>query len=356
MKKFLYSFLISSLTYGAIDTGTGADGACNWSGTIASQTYNCTDLTISGATTFSGTNPVIVKVQGDVFINFSISLNGQTGAAGGVAIAGGYNGGAPSTNGSGPLANTMGIAGGNAVANPDIAAGGGGGSGGASATLGGAGITGSSSDGGAGGVAPTVISNTSNNLPTTINGGAGGGGGGSDDDTPTPGGRGGAGAGVLKISAGGNIVINAAITLNGGAGQNGSANSGGGGGGAGGALYFETEGDITNNSSISALGGAIGTGAGNGGNGGSGGNGIIRLDDFDGIVAGSGTSNPSAISLKTGVAGTSTQTAYSSDINPGCVLREVNDENSIYYFFSFLILLTLTYFHNIFKIKSLKEI
>ncbi len=330
MKNLFYTFLISTLSIAslaAIDTGTGADGSCNWGGpNIASGTYNCTDLTVSGAVLVTGNNPLIIKVQGDVNINNSLTLSGQNGSAGGAGVAGGYNGGAASTNGSGPSAGTFGNAGANEGGGFG-GDGGGGGSGGSHGTLGSVGAD-SDDTNVAGGVAPTATYDSTTLFKTSMNGGAGGGGGGSDSFTNS-GAQAGGGGGVLRISAGGTVTITSSIIANGGNGDTSSNDAGGGGGGAGGAIFIETSDHITITGSISAIGGNGGTGTANGGNGGNGGNGLIRLDDSDGSVVGSGLATPTPSVFQADVSlssQTSELNAFSSDISPGCALREVHDD------------------------------
>lgn len=340
MKKILYTFLISSLSlssFATIDSGDGSDGVCNWSGNIASGTYNCTDLTINSAVTITGTSALIIKVQGDVNISSTLNLNGKDGSAGGTGVAGGYD------RGSGPVANTagnMGIVGGLAS---------GGGSGGSHKTLGAAGAAG----GGTAGAAPTMTYDSEANFKTTMTGGAGG--GNTQDDANISYGSdvpGGGGGGVLRISSGGTITISGTISANGGSGDSGLGDSGGGGGGAGGAIFLECEDQINLTGTISATGGAGGTKAGTGGNGGAGGNGLIRLDDYDGSVSG-GTVTPSAyLQATSNVSGTSNLKTYTSDIAPGCALRENQKENDKNFFLSFLLLISIIVFSKRYFLKN----
>jgi hypothetical protein len=75
--------------------GTGADGACSWSGgtinTTVKSTYNCTSVTMSGNITVSGNNPLIIYSLGDI----------DASAATLTVSAGGAAGGARGQNGSG---------------------------------------------------------------------------------------------------------------------------------------------------------------------------------------------------------------------------------------------------------------
>ncbi len=84
----------------ALDFGNGSDGDCNFSGTLTAREYNCRTLTVSGFARFTGTNRLIIRVQGDTNISGTLSVEGfdgltgtASGSAAGVAGPGGFEGG-----------------------------------------------------------------------------------------------------------------------------------------------------------------------------------------------------------------------------------------------------------------------
>ncbi|WP_412470318.1 MULTISPECIES: hypothetical protein [unclassified Halobacteriovorax] len=360
MKIFILPIflLLSSTTFAAVDTGDGSDLSCNWTGLIPSGTYNCTDLTTTGALTITGNNPLIIKVQGDVTIAHTISV-----AEG---LAGGYGAGLspvvfPGSEGSSA---TDAACGGSSFS--DI--GGSGGAGGSHATLGGNGGSGVSSgpvDGSDTLSAPgstSVTYDSALNLEAQMLGGAGGGNGGGGCEqggaTETGATPGGSGGGVIHIAAGGDMYINAPILANGGAGQPGttSANgdSGGSGGGAGGVIFLQAVGNIELNAALDASGGTGGAAGGVLGRaGGNGGDGIIRLDEVDGVITGVGGSyspNPTIVTL--GANGFET---LQSGIDPGCAVREdmtPNNESIL----GAIVLMILLFGINFLNIKKSKEV
>ncbi|CAM9980713.1 unnamed protein product, partial [Chrysoparadoxa australica] len=100
--------------------------------------------------------------------------------------------------------------------------------------------------------------------------------------------------------------------------------------------------------SITALGGNGNTcNAGNlqGGSGGGGGAGRIRLDDDDGVIANTGTINPTAVTnvVTTSTSGTSALRSYDGDIACGSIsLVDDSDPSggnrSLFTFFSILVM------------------
>lgn len=304
----------------ALDYGDGSDGACVFSGTVTAGEYECTSLTVNGTARFTGTNPVIIRVQGDVTINGTLSVDGFAGQngdesfsptaqtlAGGVAGPGGFAGGRfdaaifPPSFAGDDNATGAGDMGGDPVGNPGNFGGGGGGAGGnwgdsALATAGANGTqTGAAVAGTGGPTSAREVASAENTFETLspLIGGAGGGAGAYGDDNTTiwhePG-TGGGGGGVLYLVVGGNLTINGTLTANGGKGGDALDLGGAGGGGAGGTIWLQSGGNITNNGTIRALGGDGGTVtsslAASGGNGGDGGVGRIRIDDIDGILSG----------------------------------------------------------------------
>ncbi len=342
--------------YGAAAlAGSGADGPFNptQSQTLSTTTrafgYNYTSINIPSTITITGagTNPLIMRSQGDVIIDGTITVNanpGQSiltafnhpGGPGGAGGPGGYAGGSGdpvpgvtpfrSAAGSGPTAGGGGLwstafwnsnpFGMGANTCKDFPGSGGGGG---NATMGGPG-TGSNI------VAPPPegtagLVNTSGDPQVTgyqlsSGGGAGGGGGGGDDDGGAGGigdgiyqtngdeggGGGGGGGGVVNITSSGNISITGSISARGGAGGNtimwnpppGGGASVGGGGGAGGTILVQGTTINIASANLDARGGAGATGLYNGGAatnplGGTGGDGWIRLESSSGTVLGEGS-------------------------------------------------------------------
>ena len=316
----------------ALDYGDGSDGDCNFSGTVAAGTYDCRTLTVSSNARFTGTVPVVIRVQGNATISGTLSVDGfpgnignQTSPAvvvtdGGVAGPGGFDGGIfDSANFPYAVAGDQNATG--AGAGGDVAtsggsefAGGGGGAGGnfgdnslatngSNGTFDGVG----SFPGNGGATTPEEIASDEDGFETTLIGGAGGGAGGMGDEDASSilhyGGSGGGGGGILHLIVGGNITVTGIISANGGRGGNAIQLGGAGGGGAGGAIWLQTGGHIINNGTIRALGGAGGTVtsglAAAGGNGGNGGDGRIRLDDIDGVLVGNAPTPVAQISNNT---------------------------------------------------------
>lgn len=333
MKRLLIPLflLFSSTTFAALDTGTGLDGSCDETtfGTVGG-TWNCTDLTISAVglnITTAGLTPLIIKVQGDVIINGTITIDPGT--------AGGY----PYNDSSTP-SGAQGGDGGDAFCDtltPDTI-GGGGGSGGSHSSLGTAGIIGTDSgtvDGdipGAPGSTPSITYDSAMTLETQLRGGASGGQGGtgcidggteSNGVTNLPG----DGGGAIQITAGGDITIYANISAIGGSGDGGASSvngdAGGSGGGAGGVIFLQAANNIViNNASLDAQGGSGGAGGGSeGGAGGAGADGIIRLDDIDGSIEQIGTVNISPTPTTVALEAASFET-LNSGIQPGCAVNK----------------------------------
>ncbi|MBY0517458.1 MAG: hypothetical protein K2P81_11140 [Bacteriovoracaceae bacterium] len=309
----------------ALNFGTGADGHCNFSGTKAAGTYNCKTLTISSDVRFTGSSPVVIRVQGQATISATLSVDGFPGTngtqtspptsvnvAGGAAGPGGFKGGdfdgsilVPSNGNSDDVA-AAGQAGGNGLQNAAELNGAGGGGGGGNSTiglLGADGIATAGNQGFGGANSATETTTVDTDFDITLIGGAGGGSGGSGVESASStfyyGGSGGGGGGALHLIVGGEILITSSgiISANGGKGGNASQLGAGGGGGAGGAIFLQAAGSVTNNGIIRANGGAGGTVSSStterGGSGGAGGNGFVRIDTFAGSLSGS-ASTPAA--------------------------------------------------------------
>lgn len=363
---FLFSFF--SQAY-ALDTGTGADGVCNFNGGAETGTlFNCTELNVAplSVTTFTGTSNIIIKVQGDVNIQgeLDVSSTGILGRAGGFA---GGNGGATANGDSGDypssFINARGNGGQGSGISPADECSGGSASGGRHSSIDIPGNGDNATNIGpllcnnpaVGGAAPTQSYGSATSLHQNIFGGSGGGGGGAGYNGvgSVQGGFGGAGGGVLKIISGGDVTLNGAtLKANGAPGNPGTAisagiASGAGGGGAGGAILISALGNlqIISASTLEALGGAGGTNP-NGVNGSAGGRGIIRLEDDSGqIDTAQLTSNPPVSTGQNPVAaaqssGSSQTLLTNSDISAGCAVREMDDLNplaGILFFFFFIL-------------------
>lgn len=311
----------------AIDLGDGSDGDCDFQGSLPARTYQCLSLTINTSTTFTGSDPVIIRVQGEATINATVAVNGSDGIngttqssadttiSGGTPGSGGFSGGgfqiaglvATSNNGN-DNGNGAGVAGGAALTFNAVTDDGGGGGGGSygEPTQGQAGAAGAGDDipgsGGAAGSFNTADDQDTFDTSANLIGGSGGGAGGAGDNQSGfffPG-TGGGGGGVIQISAGGNlsIGISGKIEANGGNGGNGFQAGAGGGGGSGGTIFLQSGEDIIIDGAIEAIGGNGGNGgqdgAGANAEGGDGGDGRIRLDDGDGAITGAGSVTPSA--------------------------------------------------------------
>ena len=369
--RFIFITLFFSLSsFATISYGDGSDGACNFTGGAIKATWNCTSLTTSGTTTFTGTSVVRIYVDGDVTIDGTLSVN----ASGTTAGPGG-------TNGATCAGGTAGTCTG------QNASGAGGGNGGTHIAL-------TSGAGGAGGhfltkaqlqlmdktvteltvVVPVEVEGVADtgdianpaNFNSSITGGFGGGAGahGNDGAQDENGGNGGGGGGAIVIVASGSITINGSITANGANGTVGSdanfgqAGGGGGGGGSGGAIYIVSGTSITidGTATISAqrgTGAAGGTpGFDDGGSGGNGSQGAIRLEAPTGMISnlGGGTFVPSFANFSSGTpptylteagSGSSTQD-FSSDLSVGCARVELEDpaQYIINFLFGLMIIFT----------------
>lgn len=251
--------------------GTNVDGAkaVTASENLTSGEYHYTSLSVSSGQTLgvseSSDGFLLLRVDGDVTIDGTISLDGK-GSAGGAAPGASL----PGNNGSDAYGGASG--GGGGGSNSDI-----GGNGGASLFN-----NGMSLAGGAGGSATangsigTAVSQIiENGLIGTfgqihkLNGAGGGSGAGG---STTDGGAGGDGGGTVIIIAK-SITIGAAgvITCDGAAGSAAAGTNGGAGGGGGGGIVILIAYEITNNGAITVTGGAGGADPGTGGAGGDGG-------------------------------------------------------------------------------------
>lgn len=308
----------------ALDFGTGADGDCRFSGTLDAREYNCRTLSVTGAVRFTGTTPVVIRVQGHAEVRGQLRVDGFAGndgtqtspddvtTLGGVPGPGGYAGGNFETPGGFPTsspgaqratgAGDVGFFGTSLdVGLANIGGGGGGGGGsfgdstagevGEDGTIAGNAIAGT---GGATSAPDTTANESAFENSLLFIGGAGGGAGGPGSADggalqfyPAAGGGGG---GALRLVVGGDIIITGLVSADGGKGGDALELGGAGGGGAGGALWLQAAGQIRNSGTIRALGGAGGevrsTLAARGGRGGDGGVGRIRFDDADGIIEG----------------------------------------------------------------------
>ncbi|MHC4600766.1 MAG: hypothetical protein ACYS47_17380, partial [Planctomycetota bacterium] len=342
--------------YGAAAlAGSGVDGAFNpTQNTILSTNprpfgYQYTSVSIPQGVTITlvGTNPAILRAQGNFTMSTGSALvadgaNGGNvanynlpGGPGGAGGAGGNNGGAgnpsnvanypwPSDSGMGASGGTGGTWTGQVWStgnwpwagnpNQDICGSGGGGGGSIP------GIPGSGSNVNADGAGGPINSVGDPSQPTTFNmnmaGGSGGGGGGGTDD-PAPGdqtlgfpfddggGGGGGGGGAILITSAQNCIINGTISANGGNGgstvtlSNSYTGAGvGGGGGSGGCIYVQAL-------NLNISGGTFRVTGGTGGiggfapwwtppppqnlyisQGGTGGDGYIRMESSSGTIIG----------------------------------------------------------------------
>jgi hypothetical protein len=286
---------LSAQINSCVPCGTGSDGAFTASAntTLVGGTYNYTTFTINSGVTVSitGTQPLVIRCSGAVFINGILEANGGNGAngvtyvsggIGGVGVAGGQNGGngTYSTSLGGMLAqNGFGAGGSNNAGN----AWSGGGGAGYSAV-------GSSSGNSGGGFGGPIYGDAQ---LSAVLGGSGGGGGSGGFSCGS--GGGGAGGGYIEISSCVSITIGATglVRCNGGnGGSDGTGNCGGGGGGSGGAVWLASP-TVINNGGIRALAGTGGASSVAGppyyGTGANGALGRIRID---GSFSGSGSLIP----------------------------------------------------------------
>lgn len=354
----LIIFLFSFTNAFATDTGDGSDGACtNASFIVAKRNYQCTTLTIDAALTMFravGGNPLVIKVQRDVYITAvtgSIDLSGANGSSGNSTNsvkAGGAPGAGGSAGGNSPGTGADGLSGsgsGGGIFGKNVAPAptynysyGGGGGGGSYKTQ--SLILPEIGDDGIGGVVGTAGQNgaifgNEALFDSSFVGGSGGAAGGGGDagvitSIPVTGSSGGGGGGALRIIAGGDITVDGNIIAQGGqgggvGGVGGTPSSGGGGGGSGGAIWLQAAGALLVSGSITALGGAVGTNdSGVVGLGGGGGDGRIRLDDGDGaiVIDPGGIVSPTAFS--TTFTPTSAARQYSSAVS--CARVSLQDE------------------------------
>jgi hypothetical protein len=363
MKRILSLLLFFSLnSFAAISYGTGADGACSFTGGLqAKASWNCESLTVTGSNTFPGTSPVTIYVDGDVTISgtLDVSASGQTAGPGG---GNGGNCNAGLCDQEDPPDSFGGEGSGGQSSTDQDASGPGGGGGqysgiGTDAT---SGAVGQTSTGGTPGAIGAGGSGSFGNPATfylSVQGGRGGGAGASGDDTNgsgngfEDGGDGGGGGGAIVIVASGTIEVSGTINADGGAGSNGSALNGydyaggGGGGGSGGLIYIVSGESITltGTSTLSVAGGANGNGGtpgglNDGGDGGAGGDGWIRLEAPDGAITDNGVTSTYAFNLfSTGEPPsylTGAATAFTSDIGVGCARTNMQDYQS--YFLSLI--------------------
>ncbi len=301
MKKLFTLLLLTLLPHSyvaaqvTLSYGDASDGDCSFAGGNTTTTlFNCNNVTVTGANTFTGAaSYIVIRAQGDVTINaganLDVSATGSGNNAGPGGGAGGLCSGGPPCIGQAG-SNTGGGAGAVAETGTGSAGGGGGAVFSPVAVLGDSnGLVGSAGSFGAEGSAY----NPQTSWETTFTGGSGGGAGGGADDLTfgaLAGGAGGAGGGAIVIIAKGLITINGNIIANGTNGDPGASQAGGelyggggGGGGSGGAIWLITNTSV--NMLVNALSVSNGTGgsggvgsSNNGGAGGPGTLGRIRID------------------------------------------------------------------------------
>lgn len=372
MKFIFLSLLFFSLrSFANLDTGSGALGNCTEANfAVNTRIYECTTLTITAndstfASVVTSDAPIVIKVQGEVIINASVtwSLNGESPLhptlSGGKSGAGGFAGGntasdAEGAEGHGPGAGSKGLyATGTGVSSVRI---GGGGGGASYSSLGEDGENGENDVDGI--VAGTLGAKGSqygneNNFSNSFQGGSGGGAGsGGAVGGAQIGGAGGGGGGALHLIAGGNVTINGTISLDGGDGALSStpSESSGGGGGSGGALWIQSLGDISGTGNITANGGSGGksissTDNGEGGNGGAG---RIRFDDQDGLVT-LGSVTPNAVikdihSVISSGSNSQTTRQYTSSVSTCASIIDQQDSPLLNFNFVFDILIGFALF------------
>lgn len=248
------------------------------------------DLTAGWTISPSGTNPLVIYVQGNMTVNGTIQCSGGNGSSsvgtGGSAVAGsggtgrcggaaGGNGGAiysggVTGNGVAGSTTSVSIGGGGPGLITGAGTGSGGGGGGAWSALN---IPNQAATAGTSGSVGARGTNSSNPAWSTSLGSAGGGGG--SGSTNEAGGGGGAGGGVVVIHVGGNMTVGSAglVLANGGDGGVSPSAGGGGGAGGGGSIQVWVAGTLTlngvGNNQISAASGTRGSPA-TGGRGSSG--------------------------------------------------------------------------------------
>lgn len=348
----MMTLLFSSDVFGYLSFGDGSDD-CNWTATtvtLQKPIWNCDDLTVANGTTVSVdtsqvTDPIQLRVQGDVDIDGTIRVSASGTTAGPGGSSGGTCSSTPCSNGDAP-GSTGGEGNGGGAGDDNstfnITYGGGGGGAGFTAAGSNAGATpvlvgGGESAGSSGSGGSSFY--TSSNLESAIRGGIGGGAGGSGDTgTVTPaGGAGGAGSGSLLIVAKGDIILrtNSLLEAKGGSGvvgtTSGGAQGGDGGSGSGGVIYIVTNGTLTLEGSpdIEISGGDAQTG-GSGGPGGAASPGLLRVDTASGSFSGSFNLIGDSTAANTNVASSSitdpldngNSQALTSDISPNCTYKE----------------------------------
>lgn len=358
-------------SYAYLSYGDASDD-CNWTDltvTLDKPIWNCDDLTVANGTTVNVdtnqvTDPIQIRVQGNVDIDGTITVSASGTTAGPGGSDGGTCASTPCPGGDAPgSTGGEGQAGGNGDDGGNFATtygGGGGGAGFASngsnagATPIGGGGLGTAGTPGAGGASFF----SSSDLDTTLRGGIGGGAGGNGDvgATLSAGGAGGAGSGSLLIVAKGNIILrtDALLEAKGGTGEagatGGSAQGGDGGSGSGGVIYIVTSASLTLNGTpeIDISGGDPQTG-GSGGEGGAASPGILRVDTANGTFSGSFTlvgdstaanSNIVSSNITDPLSGSSSDN-FTTDISPDCTYKEGNEGLFIMLFLGFLLSLSL---------------
>ncbi|MCB0392362.1 MAG: hypothetical protein KDD58_13800 [Bdellovibrionales bacterium] len=262
----------------------------------------------------TGTQPLVIKVLGDMQIDGEIDCSGEDGEGisatltdlplGGTGVCGGGKGGnggnlvTPPTNGD---PGGVDLIGGGAGPSIDLLKGQGGGGGGAYTdnlfTEVQDPTDGDDSAAGVGGLKGIQVAD---NAFRIVGGGSGGGGGSTFSNATlgedSVGAGGGAGGGIINIVVLGDVNISATgkVLANGGAGggDNGTLRAGGGGGGGGGSISIFTPKNITVDGVVEAKAGAGGlTNAANGGDGGGGSSGRTWLLDADALLGGGGDAN-----------------------------------------------------------------
>lgn len=344
MRIFYFISLLFSLeAFAQLDTGTGADGACDENFDFsAGGTFNCDTLTIAGPLVFFPFNvaatALIIKVKNAVSISSALDLTG--------AASANLNTGAPSNGGQGGPG--AGNGGGSAAGTPQDA--GATANDGKTATTDGIGACGGGGGGGFALAAASGVNCPTNGNPgiagsayssSTLFGGTfrGGFGGGAGGEGPVDGqfGGGGGGGGALHIIAGGSVTISALIDASGGAGGNTASDGGGGGGGSGGVIWIQSNNQInlTGANLLRVNAGAAGLGTVTNANGGLASRGFIRLEDVDGAIA-----NAPAISDVLSTTASSPNLSLKSDISCGMV-KPKNESHSYQMILGFMMALIL---------------
>ncbi|MBS1962093.1 MAG: hypothetical protein JST04_07755 [Bdellovibrionales bacterium] len=308
---------------GPTQAGISVAGATITFDTSVKSVFQFTTFALTAGHTLvaTGSEPLVIRVQGASTVAGTIDVNGAAGGnatagapgAGGSAGAGGGNGG---SGGHQPAATAESVAGSPSSGN---SRGGGNGPNDPSATPsgqreGGGGCNGPGATGGAlypasAAVCPLGRSAIASGFETAFTsrsagglaGGGGGGGGGTFtfDATNAMNGAGGGGAGgALLLTSGGDLTLSGTINANGGVGGNGTFGNNdygsSGGGGSGGSIWLQTASRLSGAGTLAVSGGVGGQDAFTTSIGGNGSRGVIRLDSVSNAFTGTFTPGGSA--------------------------------------------------------------